>query len=101
MKTLLILLMAFSISAKAQTGMQYTAQQYAVLAESPKVYHEFVRDGIQGDNAACQRLVDAHQAVMLMRSVTVYLVRVEGDLAVVRTEGSNAELWTSVSMIKR
>jgi hypothetical protein len=90
-----------AIAAKAQTGMQYTAQAYAVLADSPKVYHEFVRDGIQGDNAACQELVDAHQAVMITRPVTVYLVRVEGNLAVVRIEGSNAELWTSVSMIKR
>jgi hypothetical protein len=100
MKTFPILIIAIMASL-AYAGDQYTVQVNSVLAISSSVWHQFMKDAVQGDNAACQELVDAKQAVFITKPVQVYLVRVEGELAVVRIDGSNAPLWTSVTSIKR
>jgi hypothetical protein len=100
MKTILVFLVSLS-ALTTRADELYIAQVNSVLAISPGIWQQFVREETQGDKATCQQMVGQSEAIYITQAAAVYLIRVQGDLAQVRLKGSSELLWTSVNSIKK
>jgi hypothetical protein len=100
MRVILSILL-FLVTLTIRADELYIVQVNSVLAISPGAWQQCATDADRGDKASCQEMVNHREAILVTQAEGVYLVGVEGNLAVVRLIGSNESLWTSVTSIKK